>query len=110
MCSLEFPDIEHSIWQPLKDQGLVVLGVAQGGLRGGDTDEIVRGFISQTGVTFDVVRDTGNGYGRFRNALAEPPISPFPLDVVIDAEGRLVSVRGEYDPEALRGDILPLLR
>ena len=87
----------------------MVWGIAQGGLRGGDTDEILRAFIEQTGVTFLVARDTSDGYGLFRSALVEPAVSPFPLDVVIDAEGRLVSARGEYDPDALLQEITPLL-
>lgn len=109
MCSLEFPDLESAFWQKYRDRGLVVWGVAQGGLRGGDTDEILREFVDQTGVTFRIVRDTDNGYALFRRALSEPTVSPFPLDVVIDPEGRLVSARGEYDPEALDRDIQPLL-
>ena len=109
MCSLEFPDIETSIFQPMKDRGLVVYGVAQGGLRGGDTDEILRNFIDQTGVTFEVVRDTGDGYRMFRRAVPEASVSPFPLDVVIGPDGRLISARREFDPEALRRDIEPFL-
>jgi peroxiredoxin len=109
VCSLEFPDLETSFWQPYKDRGLVVVGVAQGGLRGGDTDEILREFIAQTGVTFLVARDTDGGYSDFRRAMIEASVSPFPLDVVIDREGRLVSARGEYDPAGLEADILPML-
>ncbi len=109
MCSLEFPDLEAAFWQKYKDQGLVVWGVAQGGLRGGDTDAILRTFIEQTGVTFLVVRDTSSGYRLFRRSVLERMVSPFPLDVVIDGEGRLVSARGEYVPSELENEIRPLL-
>ncbi len=85
-----------------------MFGVAQGGLRGGDTDEILRSFIEQTGVTFPIVRDR-TGYGLFRSSALEPMVSPFPLDVLIDAEGRLVSVHGEYDPAALQRELDTLL-
>ena len=85
-------------------------GVAQGGLFGGDTDRIIRDFIAQTGVTFLIVRDAPRGYQRFSQAVVEPSVSPFPLDVVIDPDGRLVSARGEYDPEALDRDLRPFLR
>ena len=88
----------------------MVLGVAQGGLRAGDTDEVLRDFIAQTGVTFEIVRDTDDGYSLFRRSLSERSVSPFPLDVVISPERRLVSARGEYDPGALEEDIIPLLR
>lgn len=60
-------------------------------------------------MTFLVARDTDGGYGTFRRAMIEQSVSPFPLDVVIDREGRLVSARGEYDPAALTADIVPLL-
>ncbi len=71
---------------------------------------MVRDFVRQTGVNFEVLRDTDFGYGTFRRAMQEPSVSPFPLDVVIDADGRLISVRGEYDPEALRREIQAALR
>jgi len=87
----------------------VVIGVAQGGLRGGDTDEVLRQFIAQTGVTFDVLRDRDDSYSLFRRSLAELTISPFPLDVIIDQDGRLVSARGEYDAAGLQRDIERLL-
>lgn len=86
----------------------MVWGVAQGGLRGGDTDEVLRGFVDQTGVTFPIVRDV-SGYGLFRRSTQAPMVSPFPIDVLIDADGRLVSLRGEYDPDALLGEVRRLL-
>lgn len=79
-------------------------------MRNGDTDRILREFIAQTGVTFLVVRDSDGGYSQFRRALVEPAVAPFPLDVIVDPEGRLVSVRGEYDPEALDRDLRPFVR
>jgi len=59
----------------------------------------VRDFIEQTGVTFPVGWDDNGSYRRFR-----PPsgISPFPLDVVIDREGRIVYLSGEFDSEAMQ--------
>ncbi len=86
-----------------------MIGVAQGGLRGGDTDEILREFIEQTGVTFLVARDVEGSYGTFRRAVLEPMVSPFPLDVLLDSEGRLVSARGEYDAGALDREVRLLL-
>lgn len=85
-------------------------GVAQGGLRGGDTDSVIRDFVNQTQVSFDVVRDDEGSYSSFRRALQDASVSPFPLDVLIDGQGRLVSVRGEYDPQALRREIEAALR
>ncbi len=83
-------------------------GVAQGGLRGGDTDQVLRDFIDQTGVTFPIVRDQ-DGYGLFRRSTQGPMVSPFPIDVLIDKDGKIVSVRGEYDPDALLTEVRRLL-
>lgn len=109
MCSLEFPDLETSFWQRYRDRGLQVFGVARILGVGGDTDAVVRQFVAQTGVTFPILRDPV-GYPLFFDAAVGPALSPYPLDVVIDAEGRLVAVYNEYRPDALAADIEPLVR
>jgi len=104
VCSLEFPDLEASFWQAFRHRGLVVWGVAEGGLRGGDTDAILRNFVGQTGVTFPVVRDR-RSYRIFRSGVSTPMPSPFPLDVLIDRQGRVVSIRGAWDADALAREV-----
>ena len=69
----------------------------------------MRDFVDQTGVTFPIVRDQ-TGYRLFSRSTQAPMVSPFPVDVLIDAEGRLVSVRGEYDPDGLTAEIERLLQ
>ena len=76
-----------------------MVGIDQGGLMGGDTTAIVQAFVDQTGVTFPVGWDATGSYFDFPN---EGAISPFPLDVVVDREGRIAYISREYDAEALR--------
>ena len=94
------------MWQPYKDQGLQVIGIDQGGLMGGDTQAIVEQFIEQTGVTFPVGWDASSSYFSYpqNNAL-----SPFPLDVVVDKEGRIAYFSREYDGEAMRAVVHALM-
>ncbi len=92
------PDIEQNIWLPLQSQGVSVIGIDQGGLMGGDTTAIVNQFIDQTGVTFPIGWDSSDSYFAFPNAES---ISPFPLDVVVDRDGKIAYVNREYDAEAL---------
>ncbi|MEQ9322866.1 MAG: hypothetical protein RIF41_27120 [Polyangiaceae bacterium] len=75
-----------------------MIGIDQGGLMGGDTTAIVQGFIDQTGVTFPVGWDASGSYFDFPTDGA---ISPFPLDVVVDRQGRIAYVSREYDAEEL---------
>ena len=97
MCGLEFPDLETRIWQPLRDQDVVVIGVASGGLHGGDDETRVRKFIAETGVTFPVVLDHGQSVA-YQTGLA---ISPFPTDVIVDGDGVIRGIYSEYDPDVL---------
>lgn len=50
-------------------------------------------FISQTGITFPVVRDVDRTYGDFG---WPPAISPFPRQVVVDGNRRIVYLASEY--------------
>ena len=79
-------------------------GVAEGGLRGGDTDLLLRNFVDQTGVTFPIVSDR-RSYSTFARGTTTQMISPFPLDVLIDRQGRVVSIRGEYDADSLAAEV-----
>ena len=98
MCGLEFPDLEQQIWQPLKDQGVTVIGVDTGGLFGQDDATRVRDFIAKTGVSFPVVLDQGQS----DYFSSSPGISPYPYDVIVDRNGVVVSIMTQYDPDALR--------
>lgn len=109
MCGLEFPDLETAIWQRFRGRGLRVFGANVNDGRAGDTDEVVRRFVEQTGVTFPIVRDTV-GHQLFLPVAEGVGAAPFPVHVLIDANGRLVSVRGYHDPQRLASEIESLVR
>lgn len=106
MCGLEFPDLD-SLWRERAGEGLVVLGIDEGGLWGGDTEEILRAFAEQTGVTFPLLLDPdraavqGYDFG--------PSISPYPLDVIVDRDGVVRYLGHEYDAAALRAAVESVL-
>lgn len=108
MCSLEFSDLEPSIWQRFKDRGVQVVGLDPGGLMGGDTPEILEAFREQTGVTFPIGWDPDLSYATFRPAGGDS-ISPFPLDVIIDRDGVIRYVNREYEASAMTAVIESLL-
>jgi len=107
------PDIEDRFARKYKDRGLVVVGVnpgGRGGLRGGaSTDDIggVQRFTENLGVSFPVgVESTSNypAYNRnFRGA------NPFPIDIIVDRDGRIVYIAREYDPVKMTAVIEALL-
>lgn len=108
MCGLEFSDLEPSFWQRYKDQGLQVIGINPGGLFGIEGGSIMNLFREQTGVTFPIGWDRSGSYSAlFQSGGTD--ISPFPLDVIIDKQGRVAYVSRAYDPEAMAGTIERLL-
>ena len=108
------PDIEERFARKYKDQGLLVVGVnpgGRGGMRGGpSTDDIagVQRFTENLGVTYPVgVETTANyqAYNRnFRGA------NPFPVDIIVDRDGKIAYIAREYDPVAMTAVIERLLK
>jgi hypothetical protein len=75
----------------------VVLGVAAG-----DNEPSVVSFVEQTGVRFPIVWDEN----WLRHRLAFPPsISPFPRQVLIDADGHIAYVASEHSASDLTAAI-----
>ena len=76
------------------------------GLFGNESADTIEGFIEQTGVTFPILR----GDTTYRNyANPDGAISPYPLDVIIDREGRITYLRHEYDGDAMVAEVERLL-
>ncbi len=72
-----------------------MLGVATGSF--GESQSTLEEFVEQTGVTFPVVWDDGTyGLWDFPDA-----ISPYPRQVVLGADGRVVYLASEHQEEAL---------
>ena len=89
-------------------RGVVVVGMDPGGLFGGETAGIVRNFIRQTGITFPVAFDHKGSYKLFRG-LGGAGLAPFPLDVIISADGRIVHVSRKFEPKRMQTVIERLL-
>lgn len=65
---------------------------------GGETPTTLRMFARQTQVSFPIGLDSKASYSSFPKAGA---ISPFPLDVIVDADGKIAYVSREYVAEEI---------
>jgi peroxiredoxin len=108
------PDIDARFWKKYRDKGLVVVGVnpgGRGGVRGAaSTDDIagLQHFVSKLGVTFPAGVEQTGSYLRFAENFRGS--NPFPVDVIVDRDGKIVYVAREYDPpsiEAVLDRLLP---
>lgn len=63
-------------------------------------------FREQTGVTFPLLLGDTT-FSQY--ASVEPGISPYPLDVILDREGRVRYLRREFDGDAMIATIDQLL-
>lgn len=84
------PDIESSVYQRYRDQGVLVFGIHPG-----DPPEKVEDFIEQTGVTFPIVADENFSRGLF--AFPAGVGYPYPRDVVIGKDLRVHSIKNSFD-------------
>lgn len=75
--------------------------------RGNADAEDLTAFLEATGVTFPVLLDTDDTYAEYDNV---PTISPYPIDVVLDADGTIVYLARTYDPVGLRAAVESVLR
>ena len=72
----------------------------------GSLDAVILDFIDQTGVTFPVFYDTD---GTYRDYDRTGATAPYPLDVIVDGDGRIAYVAADYDPDAMKSVIDGLL-
>ena len=107
VCSAGFPDLERHVAQAYPSEQVQVYGV-NANLHPGEFDSVVLDFIEQTGVTFPVIFDQGGTYWMYDRPSADT--APFPLNVVIDPDGRIAAVQVEQDVDALTAAIDALLR
>ena len=75
-----------------------MLGFSGRGLFGSESSSTLAGFVDQTGVSFPILRGD-NTY--FDYADPDGAISPFPLDVIVDADGNIAYLRREFDIDAM---------
>ncbi len=100
MCNLEFPDIEV-LFETYRDQGFVPIGIATGGLGGGETEETLHAFVEQTGITFDIAWDSSTYY----DYDWPPAVSPYPRQALVGRDGVLRYVAAEHQAGALESAI-----
>ena len=63
------------------------------------SDETILDFAATTGVTFPVMRDEAGTY--FEYDLTQES-APFPLDVVVDKQGKIRLISERFDPDELQ--------
>ena len=76
-------------------------------MMGGESHAQVQAFIDQTRVTFPVGFDNGESYKGYEYGGA---ISPFPLDIIIDADGKIAYSKRRYDPAKMLAVIERLVK
>jgi hypothetical protein len=99
------PDIEQRFHQTYKDQGLVVVA-----LNAHDSVEQiaqVQQFVDNLSVTYDIGIEESETYQALVQNFAG--LNPFPVDVLIDKNGKIRYVSREYDPYAIDEMIQTLL-
>ena len=65
----------------------------------GETTQTIERFIEQTQVSFDILRDVEETFGGF---AWEESVSPFPREVLIDADGRILYMSSDLQLRQLR--------
>ena len=107
------PDIEENFFRKYKARGLVVVGVnpgGRGGVRGGpSTDDMggVQKFTEHLGVTYPIGLEETANYVKF--AQNYRGANPFPIDIIVDRDGKIAYIAREYDPSGMAAVIDRLL-
>lgn len=78
-CKEELPHVEKTLWQSLREKGLVVLGVDRE-----ETEKLVAPFVKKLGLTFPVLADADRSiYARYATAY-------IPRTYLIGRDGKIV--------------------
>ena len=78
-CKEELPHVEKTLWQGLRDKGLVVLGVDRE-----ETEKLVAPFVKKLGLTFPVIADADRSiYARYATGY-------IPRTYLIGPDGKIV--------------------
>ena len=105
MCSLEVPDVQQSIAEAYSEDDVVVWLVNTH-----DSVADAQAFLRQGDVTLPCLLDTDAGWYRsYDRRSVEGAYAPYPLQVLIDQEGTIQYLSGQYDPLAMRDRIDALL-
>ena len=96
MCPSEVSDIEQTLWQKYKEQGLVVWAIGpQDGLSNLQT------FQEQMGVTYPILYDDGGLAHAEYNPGQKTTNSVYPQDWIIGPDGNVLYVNTAYEPNEM---------
>lgn len=103
MCGLELPDLETSIWNRYRPQGLRVVGISPpiSPIDVPDSLDDVRAFARHTAVTFPLGISVTSAWNDFHKGR-DDSAAPFPMRVLIDRLGNVAYASSTIDPEGLR--------
>jgi peroxiredoxin len=97
----EVSDIEHAIADAFPDDDVRVWLVSAG-----DPYEQALAYLQEAGTTLPCLLDTDESlYRRYDRREGGEIHAPFPLQVVIDREGRITYLANQYDADAARAGI-----
>ncbi len=97
MSNPQFADIEANLYQKYKNEKDIVFLA----LHRGETRDIYQRFQEQANLSFPVLRDSANTvYMKYRGGIA-PKFAPFPRDIIIDKNGRVIYYAKEYHPDKI---------
>lgn len=82
-----------------------MIGLDPGGLSGQDAN-YVADYATALGLTFPIVMDIESSYGAY---TFTDKIAPFPLDVIVGADGVIAHVSRDFDIVELQSVIAELL-
>lgn len=98
-CREEMPALER-LYREFGSRGLVVLGVDQG-----ESASVAGAYARKLGITFPILLDDGQQYGRAYAAQG------LPTTIIVDRAGRIVKgVDGAMTLAQMQQSILPVLR
>jgi hypothetical protein len=86
--------MERQVWQPYKNQEVMVFGIAVD-----EPNGVVQDFVNEFKLTYPVL--LGNQSLKNQYEIAGSHVSPFPRDYIIGRNGKIAYASDEYDPEAM---------
>lgn len=90
-CKMELAALEKDVWQPLKDQGVSVVGINYG-----DEDaDLVRSFAKENGLSFPMLVDME---GSFRQKTG---VSAIPQSIVVGPDGKIIDLHVGFTDESI---------
>jgi peroxiredoxin len=96
--------MEDRFWTKYRDQGVTVVAIDANG----DAMDGVQQFVENLNTTYPVgLEDEDTANTATYDALTQnfKGANPFPVDVVVGRDGRILYVAREYDPEGIEAAI-----